>query len=818
MRALLLIQAITFLLFADGEVALGDLFREAAQAETEGLPEVSVTKLRQFLAESPSDSNVTSAKLLLAKCLLQIRRPEEALTVLNDGSLSSEEALQLKAQTYLRARHWNEAAELFQKILSNTKPDADTNARLGLAEAQLRKENSNQALETLQPLLDRRTPPDSRVILIVAEIEMNQAKFDQATTILGRLSGGSDSEQLQKQCLLGQIALQTDKLDEAEAAFDQVISANKGQTARLVEISQLGLARVAIKKQEFDEAESIVTKVIHEQSRSTILPELFETLYLVYSQEQSPVLAALNRWAQEDPQEVGPDRPAFSLYYLGKLQIRMDSKGKAETTFRHLINDFPTHRLAGLAAVAVARLKIDEGAPDQAIPVLTQWLTNGTNKRLAERIQVQQILAEAYFRQGKFSEAQELYIQLAGTDASNRARLLYDAAICALRSGDRQQYDSAVRDMSGSPDNQTLLGNLEIARGTIEARSGQAGADNTLRRFLTSFPDHPQTPEAHLLLAEIAFTELPSNHTTAQNELRQIAASNPETAESKARLNFFVIADDRQQNVAAVARAAQDFIQQYPQSGARAEIRLKLGEVYFRQNDFPNAQTQFELVAEEQPDSPLVETALFLAGEAARKSLNPSSVDRAVDLFEEVYKMDGSLRFQARLEQALTKRQIQQGREAIVLLDDLLAQNIPQEIRCEALEAKGESQFSLGAKDPSQYEAAIKTFDSLAALDSNSLEWRQSALYRKAKCFEQLGKTDEALATLYDVLSVGGNTSDELWFFRAGFDAAEILEARRAWNSAAAVYEKLTALPGTRSEEAKNRLEKLRLEHFLWAD
>jgi tetratricopeptide (TPR) repeat protein len=427
-------------------------------------------------------------------------------------------------------------------------------------------------------------------------------------------------------------------------------------------------------------------------------------------------------------------------------------------------------------------------------------------------------LADAYFREAKFSEAQQLYAQLAETDPLNRARFLYDAAICALRSGDRPHYESAVHELSSTPNNRTLLGNLEIARATIEARSGQTGADTTLRHFLANFPDHPQTPEAHLFLAEIAFTELPPNHGIAENELRQISTGSPEIAENKARLNFFVLADDPQQSIAAIARAAQDFMQQYPQSAARAEVRLKLGEVYFRQNDFPNAQTQFELVAEQQPDSPLVETALFLAGEAARKSLNPSSVDRAVDLFEEVYKMDGSLRFQARLEQALTKRQIQQEKEAIVLLDDLLAQNIPQEIRCEALEAKGESQFSLGAKDQSQYDAAIKTFDTLAGLESNSLEWRQSALYRKAKCFEQLGKTDDALAALYDVLNAGGNKSDEFWFFRAGFDAAELLETRRSWGSAAAVYEKLTAIPGPRAEDAKNRLERLRLEHFLWAD
>ncbi len=631
MRILFLTAAIHFFLTVTGEVAVADLYREAVQAETEGLPEVSVTKLRQFLAENPSEPNVVTAKLLLAKCLLQIRRPAEALIILDDSSLTSAEAQQLKAETLLRVQRWDEAAELFKKTLNAT--GSATDARLGLAEAELRKGENDQALATLQPLLENGTNPDSRAVLMTAEIEVNQANFDQATRLLNRLAEGNDTELLQKQCLLGLIAFKAGKLDDAEAAFSQVISATKGLTARLLVIAQLGLARVSIQQQELDEAESVMVKAINDQSRSIMLPELFETLYSVYAEEQSPILTPLLHWSQEDPQEVGADRPAFALYYLGKLQLRMDSKAKGEATFRHLINDYPTHRLAGLATVALARLKIDQGSADQAIPLLVQWLATEANKRSVERVRLEETLAEAYFRDAKFSEAQELYFQLAGVDPLNRARFLYGAAICALRSGDRPHYESAIHELGSSPNNQTLLGNLEIARATIEARSGQTGADTTLRHFLASFPDHPQTPEAHLLLAEIAFTELPPNHAEAEKELRQISTSSPEIAEDKARLNFFVLADDRQQSIPAVARAAQDFIQQYPESAARADVRLKLGEVYFRQNDFPNAQTQFELVAEQQPDSPLVETALFLAGEAARKSLNPSSVDRAVDLF-----------------------------------------------------------------------------------------------------------------------------------------------------------------------------------------
>jgi hypothetical protein len=56
------------------------------------------------------------------------------------------------------------------------------------------------------------------------------------------------------------------------------------------------------------------------------------------------------------------------------------------------------------------------------------------------------------------------------------------------------------------------------------------------------------------------------------------------------------------------------------------------------------------------------------------------------------------------------------------------------------------------------------------------------------------------------------------WYYKAGFNAAHLLEEDSKWESAAAIYEKLAAAGGSRSEEAKARLTNLRLEHFLWTD
>ncbi len=78
-----------------------------------------------------------------------------------------------------------------------------------------------------------------------------------------------------------------------------------------------------------------------------------------------------------------------------------------------------------------------------------------------------------------------------------------------------------------------------------------------------------------------------------------------------------------------------------------------------------------------------------------------------------------------------------------------------------------------------------------------------------------------ALATFFAVLDVEtrpDRPSELFWFYKAGFNAARLLEDDAKWESAAAIYEKLVAAGGLRSEEAKSRLSRLRLEHFLWQD
>jgi tetratricopeptide (TPR) repeat protein len=808
-----LLLAILFTLSVACSLVQADLLDDAIQAHRAGIPEVSITKLRQFLASQPMPARGETARILLARCLIETQKMQEAAQVLERAT--GPEAIFLKAQEALRSRRFKEAADYFAELISPAN-EFSVEARLGLADTQNATGEPEAALKTLDPLIANGQSADPRAKLVAAEIYLTESNISAAEKLISGLQTDTRKAEVEKICLQGELALKQGNLEEATVAFDKVLAAPEDRTFRIVAVARLGLAKVLIQKQEFEEAENELEKLISDQPRSAILGDLFQNLFEIYSKENNPETTELTRWAAENPQTSGPDRPAYALYYLMRLQIEQGLTTEAAENCRKVVEQFPDHPAAVDASLILAHQQIGAGHFDEAIRQLEHLLERSPNLPAEDRFRVNYLSGEANYARGNVSAARDIFHDLAAKFGYDRENTLFNWAICSLQLGDVSSYEQAFSELAQRKPYEDLIGDLVFDKGLLEARSGSASADETFRKFLKLFPRGPQTSQARLIQAEIRMNGQPPDLNGARKALSDVAATgDPQVDEKADRVKFFLAASDPSQNARSVQALAQDYLQKYPDSPAKAEVRLKLGELYFTENDFPNAQTQFELVREESPDSPIVETALFLAGEAARKSLNSASVDRAISLFEDVYKLGGPLRFQARLEQATTMRQTKHEREAIVLLDDLLTQNPPTDVRYRALDGKGASLFTLAANEPKMYEQAIGAFDSLLASEGLPTEWKQQALYQKGKCYEKLGKLDDALSNYYDVLAAEGD-GDQLWFFRAGFDAAQILEDRRSWSSAAAIYEKLANTRGARAEEAKNRLTRLRLEHFLW--
>ncbi|MBV8585304.1 MAG: tetratricopeptide repeat protein [Verrucomicrobia bacterium] len=797
--------------------ARADLLAEAKDAGRDGIPEVAITKLTTYLQGSVPLENRVEAKLLLARSLIETSRPKEALVALADPELPPSATQLMTGEAALLTGEWLRAKTAFQQAISVSRStESSEKAVLGLAQAEHELQDENSALSTLLPLLERHAP-NPLALLLAAQIEIRRGELDKAASRLEQIPPSAPlRENLYRFCFEGEIALQRHDYDRAAKFFDQVLTAPIGRSTRLRVLAQLNQAKVLIARNELDAAESSLVHLIDELPQTPLLPELMETLAWVDFREQDSSQPELHRWAEDSPQVTGTNRPAYSLYYLGRLQIVLGAKQAGQAALQQVIARFPDHPAADLASISLAQAQLQTGDSAGAIQTLSGRIRPTLDRESSEKIF--ELLAEAKFRAGDAAGAKHFYDQLVALGGAKADPAVFNSALCSLALGDEAEYEPALARLRQDGQD-ALVAELEFARGLLEAKRGRSSAaTKNLAQFIHDFPVNDRISSAHLILAELKYRAKTPDLPGAEAELTKVKSQDDTEHERQALLQFYLAASDPKKPLSDISRLAEDFLRDFPDSSAKADVRLKLGELYFNRNDYVSAQNQFQAAADENPDSPLVETALFLAGESARKTLNPASVDNAVAIFEEVYRLNGALRLQARLAEALTKRQLLQESEAIVILDDLLGQQPGPELRAEALENKGDAEFSLGAKDPAKYQEAMKTYQLLADDDQISTATREAALYKIGRCYQELGHPDEALTSFYNVLNLPGTDKSVFWYYRAGFDAADILEKKHSWNSAASVYEKLASDTGPRAQEAKTRLERLRLEHFLWSE
>src|SRR5213076_3196824 len=113
--------------------------------------------------------------------------------------------------------------------------------------------------------------------------------------------------------------------------------------------------------------------------------------------------------------------------------------------------------------------------------------------------------------------------------------------------------------------------------------------------------------------------------------------------------------------------------------------------------------TQFEIIAQENPNDPLTEKALFFAAESAMSSMSEHTLDRALVLFDQIVQKNGALRWAARNEQAVIERKLGKSKDALALYDEVLKSDAAPSDKREALCGKGDIFFEAGATDSNSY-------------------------------------------------------------------------------------------------------------------
>ncbi|PYJ77651.1 MAG: hypothetical protein DME77_02630 [Verrucomicrobia bacterium] len=789
---------------------------EATKPLLEGVPEVAVVRLGALLSRSSTVEEWCAIAEKLAEAQVAAKHPEDALALLADSRLGELPSTRFwRAQAFAGLRRWVDALPLYEELAKDERSSFRHAATFGAAEMLRALGRRDEALTKLAILLHEKDWA-TQAQLRSAELYIDKGDAVNGRRVLDEVQAKSVAERKERRFLRGCLELILQRPDRAIDMFQAVLKKPDGASHATLMAALLGIADAYLRVKTPETGDDFIERFINNHPADQDLPLLFAKLDELYRAERKPSRNELERWVRNPEQP----RRTFARWYLARLEIRAGRRERARQLFSDLRRGDVKSPAIAPALLEFAQLERDDGHFDEAIAILGDARLLHPDPSLLDRINL--LSAQTEYLANRFGAATAAFEQIGHSTSPLAKVALYNASVGWLQLGNYDRFLVDYNDLGKEDGDEESRAILRLEQGLMQAARGNKEAAESLQQFIRDFPKNPRVSEAWIGLAELAFHSSPPRFDEARKNLARAADSQP-TAAAKERGDYLTIwiEDSADVNETKVIELAKRFLDQHAASPFTSEVRMKLAEIYYRHQDFANAQTEFEILARQNPDNPLGEKALFFAAESAMSSMGEHSLDRAIVLFDEVVRSNGPLRWAARNEQAVIERKLGKSNDALVLYDGVLKSDAEPSEKREALCGKGDIFFEMGGSDPSNYQRAIEIYDKLASDKNQPIHWRNQALFKKGLCLEKTRDSAGALATFYKILEDEARPDrrhEFFWYYKAGFNAARLLEDDSKWESAAAIYEKLAAAGGSRSDEAKARLNHLRLEHFLWTD
>ena len=786
----------------------------ASRAMAEGVPEVAVARLRASLANPLPDEEWRTTAMKLAEALIAAAQPADALALLDDPRLASTATTQfLRAQALAGLQRWAEALPLDQAVAATKESPLRGEAMFGAAEMLRALGRTDEALQALARLMPNQRWK-TRAQLRSVELFIDKSDRGNAQRVLRETKPATVAERREARFLRARLELARGRPERALGTFESLVKKPEGASHDLVFSALFGVADAHLQLKTPETGDDFLEDFIDRHPRDSELPRIFEKLDELYRAERKPARVVLEKWTREPEQP----RRILAYWYLARIELRAGHRDRVLHLLSELRKSAAGQRGAAPALLEYAKLQFEDGHFDEAIALLQEARALQPEPALLDRINL--LSGESHYAAGQFQPATERFEQIAHSASPFAATARFNASLGWLQLGDQTRFLSLANELDAQGADESTRAELRLEQGLVQAAKGDRSATDTLQKFLRDFPQSPRASEAWVALAELAFHAAPPRLEEARKNLAKAQQAHP-TPVAMERSDYLSIwvEDSVPGNDTNLIGRANQFLASHPDSTFAADVRMKLAETYYRRQDFANAQTQFENLVQQNPSGPVAEKPLFFAAESAMSTMGPHSLDHAIELFDRVVQLKGDLRWAARNEQAVIERKLGRPPEALLLYEEVLKSDARPAEKREALCGRGDIFLEMGMEDAKNYDRAIQAYEQLAADMNEPSHWRNQALFKKGVCLEKKADRDGALTTFFQVLE--GQTRPDrppefFWFYKAGFNAARLLEDAAKWESAAAVYEKLAAAGGTRSDEAQARLSRLRLEHFLW--
>ncbi|MGA3170935.1 MAG: tetratricopeptide repeat protein [Chthoniobacteraceae bacterium] len=799
---------------------------DAEAALDSHLPEVAIVKLHSFLASSAASDDALreQAESDLTRALLDSGDADGALARLEFPASEREEFW--KAEALSALGRWDDAEPLYEELANDGPSDLLEAATIGQAEALHAMGRTREAESALAALEER--SPSAMAGLRLAELYLETQQLQKARELLDRSPAANLVEARWRQYVEGRIFLAEDQAAPALQDFEELLKDPAGLTPALHAGATIGLTEARIVLNGLEVADNVIEDYIWHNPDSPYLEEMFRRLDRIYAAEENPSDSEIEHWTAQPPAR----RAALARYYQARSLQRQGRQEKAVRAYTEFVQQYPHHQFAFDAWMQLGLLYLDTGRIPIAVSAFEGAMRTSTDP--GQRARAEIATGNADFAQREFLHAAENFDDAASRSSDYWLEATYDSALAWLNLQNYNRFLADYNSISDRYPGDDRQQQLLLEEGLFQARSGDPRAAASLQSFIRDFPDNHRIAEARLALAELVFAD---GDASAAGDLLHAAYVSEPSNDSREHADYLAIfvadsAPDREDD--KILSLGLQFLDRYPASPLRPQVRMKLGQVYFRREDYADAQTQFETLADENPSDPLTDKALILAGQSAVRTMNPEGATHALELFDRVANGSGPLKLYARQEEALLYAHMGRDNDAVIVYDEILRSNPDTELRLAALCGKADclvasiNDAASPAPSPApvtsstnSYAAAIALYDQIATDPDATPPWRDQALYKKGRCLNKQGLTDDALAAYYDVLKAHSAAAkqqqpDFFWFEKAGYAAAQALEDKSQWPGAISILEKIAQAGGPRSDEARKRADELRLQHFIW--
>jgi TolA-binding protein len=493
------------------------------------LYDLAVPEYERFLGQYPGAAGRASAYFYLGQCYRSLNRPPAARSAFQsvlDEHPESEfagPAAYGVGEILFNQREYAGAAALFQRSATKTKePALALSARYFEA----------RCLENL----DRKDEAVNVYLQVIDAKGANPYRED------ARMAAGS---------ILLARGRKADALRQLEALANET-----GKAPLKVEASvRAGLVAADLAQAERGKDKAMLEKATALLQRARTLPEAGRwrgiaevgLLRLLYSTGQHGEAVAAYRKGQEQlPDDVRPEMmllAANSERQLGRVK-------EAEAIYNDIISRYPAREEAKDARYQ-RLINIYNSNPSGLMAEVDSYLATNPGGERADQAKL--LKAEAFYKQGNFTEAAPLYEQLRASQLAPklRAEAAYKLAWCYVQSKNTQ--------------------------GVVDA----------FGYFLKAFADNPQAPAA-LTHRALALQEL-KDYSAAIADLNTLITNFPQAREREAALQQKALLMGQQENTAGMTQAFQQLLKEYPKTAAAAQAQYYIGKAAFEAKDYKTA-------------------------------------------------------------------------------------------------------------------------------------------------------------------------------------------------------------------------------------